>query len=114
MPENPLIEDPVLLKRLAKYIVQQCFRNTVLEGYHAGTVPDSQIGDYSDVVVKSPFGEVPWRELSRISDEEMKALMKDSVSGLKILTPMAAPIPTSPAASTPTTSLMLDISLADK
>ena len=80
MPENPLLEDPVLLKRLAKYIVQQCFRNTVLEEYHAGTVPDSEIGDYSDVVVKSPFGEVPWRELSRISDEEMKALMKDSVA----------------------------------
>ena len=39
MPENPPIEDPVLLKRLAKYIVQQCFRNTVLEEYHAGTVP---------------------------------------------------------------------------
>jgi hypothetical protein len=45
MPENPLLEDPVLLKRLAKYIVQQCFRNTVLEEYHAGTVPDSAIGD---------------------------------------------------------------------
>ena len=80
MPENPLLEDPVLLKRLAKYIVQQCFRNTVLEEYHAGTVPDSEIGDYSDVVVKSPFGEVPWRELSRLSDEEMATLMKDAVT----------------------------------
>jgi hypothetical protein len=80
MSENPFLEDPVLLKRMAKYIVQQCFRNTVLEEFHAGTIPDSEIGDYSDVVVKSPFGEVPWRELSRISDEEMKALMKDAVT----------------------------------
>ena len=79
MSDNPLLEDPVLLKRLAKYMVQQCFRNTVLEDYHAGTIPDSATGDYADVVVKSPFGEVPWRELSRISDEEMKALMKDAV-----------------------------------
>ena len=55
MPENPLIEDPVLLKRLAKYIVQQCFRNTVLEEYHAGTVPDSEIGDYSDVCGEEPL-----------------------------------------------------------
>ena len=60
--------------------MQQCFRNTVLEEYHSGIVPDSQIGDYSDVLVKSQFGEVPWRELSRISDEEMKILMKESVA----------------------------------
>ena len=80
MSENPLLEDPVLMRRLAKYVVQQCFRNTALEEYHAGTVPDSAIGDYSDVVVRSPFGEVPWRELSRISDEEMKALMKDAIT----------------------------------
>lgn len=59
--------------------MQQCFRNTVLEDYHSGTIPDSRTGDYSDVVVKSPFGEVPWRQLSRISDEEMKVLMKDAV-----------------------------------
>lgn len=80
MPENPLLEDPVLMQRLAKYIVQQCFRNTVLEEYHAGTTPDSATGDYSDVVVKSPFGDVPWPKLSRISDEEMKALMKEAVT----------------------------------
>jgi hypothetical protein len=79
MPANPFLEDPVLLKRLAKYVVQQCFRNTVLEDFHAGIVPDSKTGDYSDVVVKSPFGEVPWPGLSRISDEEMKVLMNDAV-----------------------------------
>jgi hypothetical protein len=30
----------------------------VLEGFHAGTVPDSHRGDFSDVVVKTPYG---WR-----------------------------------------------------
>lgn len=79
MTGNRLLADPVLLKRLAKYVVQQCFRNTVLEDFHAGTTPDSETGDYSDVVVKSPFGEIPWAKLSRLSDEEMKILMKDAV-----------------------------------
>ena len=49
-----------LLKRLAKYTVQQCFRNTVLEDYHASTIPDSHTGDFSDVVVRTPHVEIPW------------------------------------------------------
>jgi hypothetical protein len=75
-----LFEDPVLLQRLAKYMVQQCFRNTVLEDFHCGITPDSATGDYSDVVVKSPYGEIPWPLLSRLSDEEMRTLMKDCVN----------------------------------
>ena len=45
-----LITDPVLQKRLAKYLVHRCFRNSVLEDLHAGIAPDSKAGDYSDVV----------------------------------------------------------------
>src|SRR6516164_10362297 len=36
------IADPVLQKRLAKYLVQRCFRNSALEDLHAGTAPDSR------------------------------------------------------------------------
>src|SRR6516165_5930840 len=36
-------------------------------------------GDYSDVVVVTPFGEIPWRRLSRFDDGEMKFLMIDVV-----------------------------------
>jgi hypothetical protein len=43
--------NPEVLKRLAKYLAQQCFRNTMLEDLHAGITPDSQIGDYK---AKSP------------------------------------------------------------
>jgi hypothetical protein len=32
------------------------------------------------VVVRSPYGEIPWPRLSRLSDEEMKALMIDVVN----------------------------------
>ena len=69
-----------LMKRLAKYLAQQCFRNTMLEDLHAGIAPNSHTGDYTDVVVRSPYGEIPWPRLSRLSDEEMKALMIDVVN----------------------------------
>jgi len=74
------IADPVLQQRLAKYMVDQCFRNSELENLHAGKVPSSKTGDYSDVVVRTPFGEIPWRELSRFDDAEMKVLMLDVVN----------------------------------
>lgn len=69
-----------LRKRLAKYLAQQCFRNTMLEDLHAGVTPSSQTGDYTDVVVRSPYGGIPWARLSRLSDEEMKALMIEVVN----------------------------------
>ena len=52
----------------------------MLEDLHAGITPNSQTGDYTDVVVRSPYGEIPWSRLSRLSDEEMKALMIDVVN----------------------------------
>lgn len=54
-------------------------RNSQLEDLHAGTFPDSEVGDFSDVKVVSPHGEIPWTRLSRISNEEMKALMIEVV-----------------------------------
>jgi ligand-binding SRPBCC domain-containing protein len=73
------IFNPVVQKRLAKYLVQQCFRNSTLEDLHAGVTPSSPAGDYSDVVVRTPLGQIPWRELSRFGDTEMKLLMIDVV-----------------------------------
>ena len=73
------VTDPILQKRLAKYLVHHCFQNSVLEDLHAGIAPDSKSGDYSDVVVSTPFGEIPWRKLSRFDDAEMKKLMIDVV-----------------------------------
>ena len=73
------ISEPALQKRLAKYLVQRCFRNSTLEDLHAGIAPDSKAGDCSDVVVVTPFGEIPWPQVSRLDDREMKALMIDVV-----------------------------------
>ena len=72
--------DPELQKRLAKYMVLQCFRNSLLEDLHSGITPSSAAGDYSDVHVTTPYGEIPWSRLSRLSDEEMKGLMIDVVN----------------------------------
>jgi len=41
----------------------------------AGKFPSSQTGDYSDVKVVSPYGEIAWNDLARFDDEEMKILM---------------------------------------
>jgi hypothetical protein len=64
------------LKDIAKLLAVEGVRNnTELEDLHAGIVPHSRIGDYSDVKVVTPCGEIEWSETSRISDEEMRYLM---------------------------------------
>ncbi|RPI21978.1 MAG: hypothetical protein EHM61_23430 [Acidobacteria bacterium] len=73
-------QDEQLRKRLAKFLALHCFRNTELENLHAGIVPSSKTGDYSDVKVVTPYGEIPWAELSRFDDDEMKRLMIDVVN----------------------------------
>lgn len=67
-------------KEAAIALVQRCVRNTQLEDLHAGIFPASHSGDYDDVKVISPYGDIPWNGLSRISDEEMKALMLEIVN----------------------------------
>ena len=74
------LADPVLQQRLAKYMVLQCFRNSMLEDLHAGISPSSATGDYGDVVVTSPYGVIPWPEVSRLNDDEMQLLMIDVVN----------------------------------
>ena len=69
-----------LRKRLAKLVALRCFRNTKLEDFHAGISPSSLTGYYSDVKVITPFGEIPWGKVSRLSDDEMKVLMIDVVN----------------------------------
>jgi hypothetical protein len=74
-----LLADDLLRQRLAKQIVESGFRNR-LDDIHAGTFPSSKTGDGTDIVVTSPYGEIPWNRLGRISDEEMKQLNKGAVT----------------------------------
>ena len=68
--------------RLAKALAVLCVRHTCLEDLHAGKPVVSKAGDFSDVKVVTPEGEIPWNEVSRISQHEMKTLMKQVVSKL--------------------------------
>jgi len=77
---NKFFNDNQMMKKLSKVLVLNCVRNTFLEDLHAGIVPSSKAGDYSDVKVVSPYGEIPWNRLSRLSDDEMKDLMKEIVN----------------------------------
>jgi len=53
-------------------------RNSELENLHSGVSPSTKTGDYSDVKVVTPYGEIEWSKVSRISDKEM-GLLKDSI-----------------------------------
>lgn len=53
------------------------FRSAI-EDLHSGVTPSSKTGDYSDVKVVTPYGEIPWNKLSRISDKEIGEL-KDEI-----------------------------------
>ena len=61
-------------------LVETGFRHSGLEDLHAGVFPTSAIGDYSDVKVVTPYGEIAWADLSRLDDSEMKALMIQTVN----------------------------------
>ena len=68
--------------RLAKALAVLCVRHTSLEDLHAGDPVISKAGDYSDVKVVTPDREIPWNDVSRITQEEMKRLMKQVVNKL--------------------------------
>lgn len=68
--------------KFAKLLAFHCVRNSYLEELHAGISPSSQTGDYTDVKVTSPYGEISWHQVGRISDEEMRRLMEDIVNRL--------------------------------
>jgi hypothetical protein len=69
-----------IAKHLALGMAVLCVRNTSIEDIHAGIVPHSQAGDFSDAKVVTPDGEIPWNRLSRISDDEMREFMKQVVN----------------------------------
>lgn len=77
MPKKDWPDDAKALFALA--LVETCFRYTRIEDIHAGRGPVTATGDFSDVVVRDADGEIPWNEVSRISDEEMRAVMIQAV-----------------------------------
>ena len=60
-----------------------CVRNTMLEDIHAGIVPVTRTGDYSDVTVIDADGNrIPWNRVSHFDDDTMRDLMRQVVNRL--------------------------------
>ena len=79
---NPDDEKRIAAK-LAKIMAMLCVRNTQLETLHAGLTPVTRTGDYSDVFVLDANGRrIPWTQVSRIDEDEMRTLMRDIVNRL--------------------------------
>lgn len=69
--------------KMAKTLAMMCVRNTGIETLHAGIVPVTHAGDYSDVRVIDAAGrEIPWNDASHLDDDQMRALMREIVNRL--------------------------------
>ncbi len=69
--------------KLARIMAMLCVRNTQLETLHSGLGPITRTGDYSDVFVVDADGRrIPWSEVSRFDDAEMRQLMQEIVNRL--------------------------------
>jgi len=69
--------------KMAKTLAMMCVRNTGLESLHAGIVPVTHTGDYSDVrVIDADGREIAWNDVSHLDDGQMRALMKEIVNRL--------------------------------
>jgi hypothetical protein len=65
----------------AKMMAAACVRRGYLEKLHDGFTPVSRTGDYSDVKVIDAEGrEIPWNQVSRINQDEMRTLMTGVVN----------------------------------
>ena len=68
---------------MAKIMTMICVRNTRLENLHAGIVPTSNTGDFSDVMVVDADGnKIPWTDVSHFDDNEMRELIREIVNRL--------------------------------
>ena len=69
--------------KLAKTMAMLCARNTQLETIQSGKTPVTRTGDWSDVTVVDADGNrIPWTDVSHISDNQMRGLMRDIVNRL--------------------------------
>ena len=76
-------EEERIAARLAKLMAMICVRNTGIEELHAGTVPVTHTGDYSDVFITDADGrQIPWSDASHLDDDQMRNLMRQIVDRL--------------------------------
>jgi len=75
--------EKLIAAKLAKTMAMLCVRNTHLETIHAGKTPVTRTGEWTDVTVVDADGNrIPWNDVSHITDDEMRDLMRDIVNRL--------------------------------
>jgi hypothetical protein len=79
MSDASNIDEQAWRAALTLALVEKGFRNSGLEELHTGVSPATAVGDYSDVKVITPYGEIAWADVARLDDAEMKALMIEVV-----------------------------------
>ena len=66
-----------------RILALMCVRQSMLETLHRGATPITRTGDFSDVVVVDADGRrIPWPEVSRFDENEMRDLMREIVNKL--------------------------------
>jgi hypothetical protein len=71
-----VVETKKSQKEFSKLMAAACVRRGYLEELHSGISPVTRTGDYSDVKVIDGEGrEIPWNQVSRINQDELKQLM---------------------------------------
>ena len=79
---NPA-DEARIAARLAQLMAMICVRNTGIEELHAGTVPVTHTGDYSDVFITDADGrQIRWSDASHLDDDQMRSLMRQIVDRL--------------------------------
>jgi len=69
-----------IAKKLALSLALTCVRNTSLEDIHAGKSVEAEGLSPDQILVQAGNQTIPWPEVSRISDAEMKNLMQEVVN----------------------------------
>lgn len=76
-------DEKLTAANLTKIMAMMCVRNTKIEDIHAGVVPVSKTGDFSDVMVVDADGrKIPWTDVSHFDDDIMRDWMRDVVNKL--------------------------------
>ena len=75
--------DQQLASLLISTMTLHCVRNTMIQDIHAGLVPVTRTGDYTDVTVIDADGRrIPWLDVSHFNDDAMRNFMRQVVDRL--------------------------------
>lgn len=81
-PFEPPYHADTNLKVIAILMAANCVRLPVTRADREGSWPRTKTGDYSDVTVVTPFGDIPWTTVNRLNDAELKAFNSGVVNRL--------------------------------